>query len=212
MIPGIDLITLIKTVGYVGIFGIIFAESGLLIGFFLPGDSLLFTAGLLASQGFLNFPLLLFLGLTAAITGDQVGYVFGRKLGPKIFTKKDSLFFNKENIEITEKFYNKHGGKAIILARFMPIIRTFAPIMAGVGKMNYKTFVSYNIVGGIVWATGVTWLGHYLGETIPNIDKYLLPIIAFIVLSSVLPSLIHLLKNKNHRTRLWSALKSRVRK
>ena len=206
-----DLISLIKTGGYLGIFSIIFAESGLLIGFFLPGDSLLFTAGLLASQDFLNLPLLMFLTLSGAILGDQTGYLFGKKIGYKIFNKENSLLFHKDNLDHAQKFYERHGGKAIILARFMPVVRTFAPILAGVGQMSYKTFLFYNVAGGIIWAAGLTSLGYYLGSIIPNIDHYLLPIIAIIIILSILPSAIHILKNKTHRTRFWVAIKSKLK-
>src|SRR3989338_8122881 len=188
-----DLAALIKTAGYLGLFGIVFAESGLFIGFFLPGDSLLFTAGFLASQGFFNLTFLMALTFLGAVLGDSFGYAFGKKLGPRIFKKEDSLLFHKDHLERAQKFYQKHGGKAIILARFMPVVRTFAPILAGVGKMNYPAFLFYNIIGGALWATGLTLLGYYLGSVIPNIDKYLLPIIALIIFLSVLPTLIHIL-------------------
>ncbi len=212
MIPGIDLITLIKTAGYAGIFGIIFAESGLLVGFFLPGDSLLFTAGFLASQGFLNLSLLMILTFSGAILGDQAGYVLGKKIGYKIFNKENSLFFHKDNLERADKFYKEHGGKALILARFMPVIRTMAPILAGVGKMRYATFLFYNVIGGLLWASGLTYAGYYLGGAIPNIDHYLLPIIASIIIISILPSLIHILKNKTHRHQIATFVKSKLKK
>ena len=156
MIPGIDLITLIKTAGYAGLFGIIFAESGLLIGFFLPGDSLLFTAGFLASQGYLSLIPLILITLSGAIMGDSFGYTFGRKIGYKIFNKENSLFFHKDNLERADRFYKEHGGKALILARFMPVIRTMAPILAGVGIMRFSVFLFYIVIGGLLWASGVT--------------------------------------------------------
>ncbi len=205
-----DLVNLIKTIGYLGLFGIIFAESGLLIGFFFPGDSLLFTAGFLASQGFLNFPVLLVVVFVAAIFGDNVGYSFGRRVGPKIFTRDDSLFFHKDYLERARFFYQRHGGKTIILARFMPLVRTFAPILAGVGKMRYQTFLIYNLIGGLLWAIGITSLGYFLGSVIPDVDRYLLPIIGLIILLSILPSFIHVLKNKSDRERLKSFLKSKI--
>ena len=149
---GIDLITLLKTAGYAGLFGIVFAESGLLLGFFLPGDSLLFTAGFLASQDFFNIWILIIGCFLAAVIGDSVGYTFGKKVGPKIFTREDSLIFRKHNLEHARIFYEKHGGKAVILARFLPIVRTFAPILAGVGVMRYASFLFYNVIGGIMWA------------------------------------------------------------
>ena len=193
-----DLIPLIKTAGYLGLFGIVFAESGLFIGFFLPGDSLLFTAGFLASQGFLNIWALSFLMFVAAVTGDSVGYAFGKKAGPKIFYREDSFFFHRNHIERARAFYEQHGSKTIVLARFIPMARTFAPILAGVGKMRYRTFLFYNIIGGALWALGMPWLGYYLGSTIPNIDKYLLPIILIIITLSVAPGLYH----------MWRAYKS----
>lgn len=197
-----DLVSLIKTVGYLGVFAIIFAESGLLIGFFLPGDSLLFTAGFLASQNILHFPILTFGSFVSAVLGDQVGYSFGRKIGPKIFKKEDSLFFHKDNILKAEAFYEKYGKKTIVLARFFPIIRTFAPIVAGVGKMHYPTFVSYNIIGGFFWTVGITTTGYFLGKTIPDVDRYLLPILTLVIFLSLLPSMLHLVKDKKIRSAL----------
>lgn len=190
---GLDLITLIQTAGYVGIFLIVFAESGLFIGFFLPGDSLLFTAGFLASQGYFNILALALLCFIAAVLGDNFGYVFGRKVGPSIFKREDSLLFNKKHLLYASEFYQKHGKKTIVLARFMPFVRTFAPILAGVGNMHYGTFLFYNIIGGLLWAVGLTLLGYFLGNAIPDVDKYLLPIIGGIVFVSVLPGVIHFL-------------------
>jgi membrane-associated protein len=187
---------LINTFGLVGVIAIVFAESGLFFGFFFPGDSLLFTAGLLASQGFLN-PAILFLGvIAAAILGDNVGYTFGRKVGPAIFTKENSLFFNKKYIERARTFYEKYGNKTIVLARFVPIVRTFAPIVAGVGSMNYKKFFTYNCLGGILWSILLLGLGFTLGKTVPGIDKYLLPIVIFIIVASFLPGVYHLIKRE----------------
>lgn len=203
----LDLVNLIKTVGYLGLFGIVFAESGLLIGFFFPGDSLLFTAGFLASQDFLNFSILLAVVFIAAVTGDSVGYSFGRRVGPKIFKRDDSLFFHKDHLERARLFYARHGGKTIILARFMPVVRTFAPILAGVGAMPYRIFLIYNLLGSLLWAIGITSLGYFLGSVIPNIDRYLLPIIAVIIFLSILPSIIHILRNKQDRSKLLSILK-----
>jgi membrane-associated protein len=189
-ILNIDLSLLIQTIGYLGVFFIIFAESGLFFGFFLPGDTLLFTAGLLASQDYFNITLLVLVVTFAAVLGDQIGYLFGLKIGPKIFTHDDSFFFKRKHISEAENFYAKHGKKAIVLARFIPVVRTFIPILAGVGKMHYKTFVSYNILGGLIWATGITLLGYFLGENIPNVDAYLLPILLGIVFISFLPTII----------------------
>lgn len=190
---GFDLITLIQTAGYAGIFIIIFAESGLFIGFFLPGDSLLFTAGFLASQGYFNILILVALCFIAAVLGDNFGYMFGRKVGPSIFKREDSLLFNKKHLIYAAEFYQRHGKKTIVLARFMPFVRTFAPILAGVGNMHYGTFLFYNILGGLLWAVGLTLLGYFLGNVIPNVDKYLLPIVGGIIIVSVLPGIIHFL-------------------
>lgn len=189
-----DLEEFIRTVGYIGVFGIIFAESGLLIGFFLPGDSLLFTAGFLASQGYLNFPFLAIGCFIAAVAGDSVGYWFGHKVGRRLFQREDSLLFKKKHLLRAQSLYEKHGGKIIVLARFMPIVRTFAPIVAGVGTMHYRRFLSFNLVGGFLWAIGVTSAGYFLGNAIPDVDKYLLPIIFLIIFISVLPPGIHFLQ------------------
>lgn len=205
-----DLVTLIKTAGYLGLFGIIFAESGLFIGFFLPGDSLLFTAGFLASQGFLNIWWLMLVCFLGAVLGDSFGYGFGKRVGPKIFTKKNSIFFNQNHLERARVFYQKHGGKTIVLARFMPFVRTFAPILAGVGQMRYAVFLFYNLIGGALWAAGLTFTGYYLGKIIPDIDKYLLPVIVLIIFFSLLPSIIHIARNKEDRDRILRALRFKI--
>jgi membrane-associated protein len=179
---------LLATFGTLGLFLIVFAESGLLIGFFLPGDSLLFTAGLLSSQGKLApLPILLAGCFAAAVVGDQVGYAFGRRVGPALFKREDSRIFKQEYIEKSQAFFAEHGSKTILLARFVPVVRTFAPIVAGAGKMHYRTFLAYNVVGGLLWAIGVTSLGYVLGESVPSIDKYLLPVIGVIIVVSVAP-------------------------
>src|SRR3989344_2710775 len=187
----LDPVLLIKTAGDVGLFAIIFAESGLLVGFFFPGDSLLFTAGFLASQDYLNIWLLVLLAFLGAVLGDSVGYAFGRRAGPKIFKREDSLFFHKDHIRKAEVFYEEHGPKTIVLARFLPVIRTFAPIVAGIGKMQYSTFLLYNIIGGALWGVGMPLLGYWLGSVVPNIDRYLVPIIVGIIVVSLLPTLWH---------------------
>jgi membrane-associated protein len=194
-----NLIILIKASGLLGLFAIIFAESGLFIGFFLPGDSLIFTAGLLASQGYLNIWILVPILFIAAVLGDNFGYAFGRKVGPMIFKKEESLLFNKKNLDYANAFYNEHGSKTLILARFMPVVRTFAPILAGVGKMEYKKFFSYNLIGGALWTTSLPLLGYFLGKEVPNIDKYLLPIILLIIFLSVLPSVIHIIRLRHKK-------------
>lgn len=188
MFSGDALIELIKTVGYIGIVGIIFAESGLLIGFFLPGDSLLFTAGFLSSQGIFNPLALAVFTFIAAVIGDSVGYSFGKRVGKKIFDKENGFLFNKENLKKAQLFYEKHGSKTIVLARFTPIIRTFAPIVAGAADMKYKTFVSFNVIGGLLWTQLMVWGGYFLGNVIPDVDKYMLPIIAVIIFLSLIPT------------------------
>lgn len=179
---------------------IVFAESGLLIGFFLPGDSLLFVAGFLAStEGApLNIVAVSLGSFVAAVAGDQVGYAFGNRVGPALLRRPNSRFFKQEYVERTHAFFEKNGPKTIVIARFVPVVRTFAPIVAGVGTMPYRTFVRYNIVGGLLWAVGVTQLGYWLGDTIgeDNIDKYLLPIIAVIVALSLIPPLLEYRKHK----------------
>ena len=198
----LDLAELIRTVGYLGVFGIVFLESGMLVGFFFPGDSLLFTAGFLASQGFLDIKILIAGCFISAVAGDSTGYYIGKKLGPKIFTKENSIFFHKKHLERAQKFYDKHGGKTIILARFIPVIRAFVPVVAGVGTMNYKKFVFYNFFGAVIWAIGVTLAGFYLGSLIPDVDKYLLPIVGLIIIASVLPALHHVLMDAEIRASL----------
>jgi membrane-associated protein len=187
-----DIVSLIKAAGYLGIFGIIFSESGILLGLFLPGDSLLFTAGFLASQGYLNIIALVGIAWVAAVSGDSLGYYFGKKLGPKVFTREKSIFLKKDYIPRAERFYATYGPKTIILARFIPVIRTIAPIMAGVGSMHYSTFFFYNIIGGACWAVGLPLLGFFLGSTIPNVDRYLIPIVLVIIIVSALPTISHL--------------------
>ena len=202
-----DIASLIQAVGYLGVFTIVFLESGLLIGFFFPGDSLLFTAGFLASQGFFDIKILIAGCFVAAIAGDSIGYLIGAKLGPKIFTKTSSIFFHKKHLERAQSFYDKHGGKTIILARFIPVIRAFAPVVAGAGKMDYKRFCFFNFFGAVLWAIGVTLAGYYLGSLIPDVDKYLLPIVGLIVIASVLPALHHILVDSEIRASIIRKLK-----
>ncbi len=200
-----DLVHIITGLGVLAIAAVIFAESGLLIGFFLPGDSLLFTAGFLAHQGVLNINIFVFIFIlfVAAALGDNVGYAFGKRIGPRLFRKKDSLLFKQENVQRADEFYEKYGSKTIVLARFIPIVRTFVPIVAGVGKMRYGTFVVFNLIGAFLWAGGVTYIGYYAGQWFKarglNIDHYLLPIIFIIILLSILPPIVHILKDKKQR-------------
>ncbi|NTW89389.1 MAG: DedA family protein [Candidatus Moranbacteria bacterium] len=198
---GFDLIEVIKTAGYAGLFGIIFAETGLFLGFFLPGDSLIFVAGFLASQGFFGPVLLSVILFVAAFTGNMVGYEFGRRVGPKLFSREDSLLFRKDHVTKTKKFYDKYGGKTVMIARFVPIVRTFAPILAGVAEMKYMVFLVYNIAGAAIWAVGLTVLGYFLGTRIPDIDKYLLPIVLVIIVVSVLPGVYHLYRDRQEMKR-----------
>lgn len=207
-----DLIPLIKAGGYLVVSGIIFAESGLLIGFFLPGDSLLFTAGFLASQGYLDISILIALCFVSAVVGDSVGYAIGKKLGPRVFVREDSFFFDKQHVHRAQMFYEKHGGKAITLARFIPIVRTFAPVVAGVGNMPYHTFFFFNIIGGLLWAVGLPLLGYYAGSYIPNVDRYLFPIIIGIVLLSISPGIVKFITDREMRTEIISKLRAYVKK
>ena len=185
----------------VGLFLIVFAESGLLIGFFLPGDSLLFTAGLLAATAEdnaldLNIGVLLVGCFLAAVIGDQVGYWFGNRIGPSLFSRPNSRLFKQDYVHRTKDFFERHGPKTIIIARFVPIVRTFAPILAGVGEMRYATFIRFNVVGGFVWAVGVTSLGYTLGQSVPGIEDYLTPAIIGIVALSLIPPFLEWRKHR----------------
>ncbi len=204
---------LIESGGILLIAGIVFAESGLLAGFFLPGDTLLLSAGFFAAQGKFSLPLLLIAVVLAAIIGDNVGYSIGRRTGPRVFKKSDGLFFRKEYVEQAERFYEKHGGKTIILARFIPIIRTFALLVAGIGKMPRKRFIAYNIIGGVLWGAGVTMLGYFLGDLVEPevIEKYFLPLMILVVSITFVPAVYHLLKEKETRHLLWQKIKLGIR-
>jgi membrane-associated protein len=195
-----DLPTLVKTFGYPLVWGIVFAESGLLVGFLLPGDSLLFIAGVACSwpDSPLDIRVMAFGCFVFAVLGDSVGYYTGKRFGRKLFDKEDSKFFKKKHLIAAETFFEKQGKTAIILARFMPFVRTFAPIVAGIAAMRYKTFMSYNVVGGFVWGIGLTALGYFLGKSIPaeQIDQYLIPIVLLIMFISLAPSIFHIIKAK----------------
>src|SRR5579885_1649890 len=195
----LDLKEVIITIGYLGVFAIVFAESGLFFGFFLPGDSLLFTAGFLASQDVFNLLVLALGCFLAAVAGDSVGYAFGHRVGRPLFNREDSLFFHRKHLLRAQAFYEKHGGKAIVLARFMPVVRTFAPIVAGVGMMPYRRFVAFNVIGGALWALGLTTAGYFFGSLIPDPDRYLLPVIGLIILISVAPTIVHVLRHPANR-------------
>ena len=189
---------LIRTFGLLGMLAVVFAESGLLIGFFLPGDSLLFTAGLLmATTDLLPPPAVVVpLIVAAAIAGDQVGYVIGKKAGPKVFQRPNSRLFKPEYVDKAYGFFERYGGRAIILARFVPIVRTFAPVVAGVSRMHYRTFVAYNVIGGVLWGVGVTMLGYFLGQ-IDFVSAHIEIILIGIVLVSVLPIVVELLRARS---------------
>lgn len=189
-----DLDALIAWAGYAGLTAIVFCETGLLAGFFLPGDSLLVTAGFVASQGKLDIWVLNALLAAAAVAGDTVGYWIGHFAGPRLFRKEDSLFFKRAHLERTHRFFDKHGGKTILLARFVPIVRTFAPTVAGVGRMKYSHFLLYNVFGGVFWVLGMTSIGYFLGRSIPNLDRHLHWVIAVVILASFLPILIEWLR------------------
>ncbi len=192
---GFDLIELIQLVGYTGLFAIIFAETGLFLGFFLPGDSLLFIAGFLAAQGFFNIFFLTALLWIAAILGNIAGYEFGRRVGPKLFSKEDSLLFKKAHALKAHAFYERYGAKTLFLARFMPIVRTFAPIVAGVARMDFKAFLFYSVTGATAWVIGLTVLGYYLGA-LTFVREHLEIMILFIIFLSILPGIISYLKER----------------
>lgn len=200
---GIDIPKLVDSFGYLGLWAIIFAESGLMVGFFLPGDSLLFTAEFLASLGHLNVFVLIFGSFVCAVVGDDVGYATGHHFGRKLFLRENSRFFKKEYLTRTQNYYDQYGKKTLVLARFLPIIRTFAPIVAGIAAMHYRTFMTYNLIGGLLWTVGVTSLGVALGKVIPEaqIDHYLLPIILLIIVLSLAPSLWHLIKDNSSKSK-----------
>jgi membrane-associated protein len=205
-----DLVTLIKTAGYVGIVGIVYAETGLLIGLFLPGDSLLFTAGFLASQRYLHIVALCALTAVAAMFGDNTGYWLGRRFGPSVFSRKGSVLLDPEHIRRAERYYATYGPKTLILARFIPIIRTLAPTLAGVGRMHYRTFFLFSVVSTALWGVGLPLTGYYLGSVIPGIDAYIVPIVAAIILASVSPGIIHVLKDPASRARLVAIVRRLV--
>lgn len=192
---GIDLVALIEAVGYFGVFAIVFAETGLFLGFFLPGDSLLFVSGFLASQDLFSLPVLIGGLFISGILGNLVGYEFGKRVGVKLFSREDSLIFKRAHALKAQAFYDKHGPKTIVLARFMPIVRTFAPIVAGVASMKFRTFFFYNVVGAFLWTSGLVLLGYSLGSMI-DVDRYLLPIVLVIIVLSFLPGFLGYIKEK----------------
>ncbi len=203
-----DLRTFIQTYGPYGVAAIVFAETGLMVGFFLPGDSLLFTAGFLASQGFLDIWQLSLLAAATAVLGDTTGYLVGRRAGRTLFKREDSRFFKKKHLQKAHDFYERHGGKAIILAQFMPIVRTFSPVTAGIAAMNYVKFAMFNVIAAILWGFCIPWAGYFLGKQIPDVDRYLLPIVALIIVVSVAPSAIHVWRESG--AEITAAVRSRL--
>lgn len=213
MLPGIDLVEFIRAVGVIGVMVIIFAESGLLLGFFLPGDTLLFSAGLLATKdvfGVSMYVLIMYL-IVAAILGEAVGYMFGHKVGHRIFRKPDSILFHPDNLTRASNFYKKYGPVTIVLARFIPVVRTFVPIVAGAAKMDLRTFTLYNVLGAILWVAPVTLIGYFAGGWLEargiEIDHLILPIIGLVTLVTLGSPLLHILREPGSRKKLWRALK-----
>ena len=209
MLPGFELEELIKTIGYLGLFAIIFAETGLLVGFFLPGDSLLFTAGFLASQDYLNIWLLIVVCFVAAVTGDAVGYAFGHRVGRGLFRRPEALLFRPQYLLKAEAFFDRHGGKAVIIARFLPIVRTFVPIIAGVGAMRYPRFALFNVIGAVLWAIGLPFGGYFIGSAIPSVDRYLVPVILLIIVASIAPTVIHVWRESGDEIKTVARTQSR---
>jgi len=195
-----DIEALIQWGGLAMICAIVFAETGLMIGFFLPGDSLLVTAGVFAAAGFLDLTLLLTLVSLCAVVGDQLGYYIGQKTGQALFTREDSLFFKRSHVLKAQSFYEKYGAKTIVIARFVPIVRTFAPVIAGVAKMNYRRFATYNVAGGILWVFGMVLTGYLLGSAVPNINEHIHIVIVIVVVLSILPALIEVIRSRSKNT------------
>jgi membrane-associated protein len=188
---------LIRTVGFYGLIAIVFAETGLLVGFFLPGDSLLITAGLFAARGDFDIRLLVPVLIVSAIVGNATGYAIGKRTGSALYNRPDSLLFRREHLKMTQDYYEKHGGKTIVLAQFIPILRTFAPVVAGVGGMSYRNFATYNVVGAIAWVASMTLAGYALGNLVPDIEKRIhLVVGAVIAVSLIPPALAYLRRNK----------------
>jgi len=196
-----DVEGLVRTGGLVALVVIVFVETGLLVGFFLPGDSLLVTAGIFAAHGQLDLTLLNTTLSVAAIAGDSVGYGIGRRTGPKLFSRPDSLLFNRKHLISAQEFYERHGAFTIFVARFMPIIRTFAPVVAGVGAMQYRKFIAYNVFGGIFWVLSMTLAGYFLGTLIPNIQEKIHVVIVIVIAVSLLPAVIKFISEKRKARR-----------
>ena len=183
---------------YLGIFGLLFAETGLLVGFILPGDSLLVTAGILAAAGTLSLPLVIVVSVAAAIIGDSVGYEIGARVGPRLFRRPKSRLFNPKNVERAQTYFDRYGAKTLVLARFIPVVRTFAPPVAGVAKMPYRRFLTFNALGGLLWGAGVPTAAYFLGQLIPNLDRYLLVVIGVVIAISLIPVGLELLRGRKN--------------
>ncbi|HET7343678.1 MAG TPA: VTT domain-containing protein [Methylomirabilota bacterium] len=196
----LGLYDLIRWGGYVALAAIVFTETGLLVGFFLPGDSLLISAGLVAATGALNVWWLNLLLALAAVAGDSVGYAIGRRAGPRLFTRPQSLLFHPRHVERTRAFYARHGAKTIVIARFVPIVRTFAPVVAGVGQMEYRRFLLYNVFGGVGWVTSMTWAGYLLGQAVPNIGAHIHVVVGIVIVLSVIPIVVELVRERRRRS------------
>jgi membrane-associated protein len=205
-----DVKSIVESGGLLLIALIIFGESGMFIGFFFPGDTLLLSAGILAAAGSINLVSVIVVVALAAIAGDNVGYHIGKRYGRGLFKKKDGILFKQEYLQRAEKFYEKYGSRAMLFAHFVPVVRTFAPATAGIAHMNYKQFFIYDAIGDIAWATSVTLIGYWLGSRIPNIDHYIMAVLGGVILVVLAPTLFHLAKAllQNHRTATKSAKKS----
>lgn len=203
-----DLESIIANAGYVGIGAIVFIESGLLVGIILPGDSLLFTAGFLSSQGYLSIVPLIVVCFVCAVLGDNVGYALGRRYGRTVFSRQGSLLLSPEHVARADAFFTEHGPVTIVLARFIPVIRTVAPVLAGVGEMQWPVFMRYNIIGGLLWGSGLPLAGYFLGNAIPGIDRYIFPVVIAIVVISIAPGVYHILKNPQSREKIRSVIRN----
>ena len=195
------LIPFIKGAGYLGIFGVVFAETGLLAGFFLPGDTLLFSAGLLAAQGYFAVAGIIAAGTLAVILGNSLGYFIGKKFGPALFNKKDSVFFKREHVERAQKFFARYGRSTIVLACYIPVVRTFLPTVAGVARMPYRSFLTFSILGGALWCSTVALAGYFLGSRIPNVDRYILPVVLLVLILSFVPVIMEVVRSRRHSTK-----------
>ena len=200
MVGKVSLDALVRWGGYVVLTAVVFTETGLLLGFFLPGDSLLITAGLVAATGGLNIWWLNVLLIAAAVVGDSVGYAIGARIGPRLFTREKSLLFNPRHVERTRMFYERHGAKTIVIARFVPIVRTFAPVVAGVGAMQYRRFLAFNVVGGVGWVVSMTWAGYLLGHVVPDINRHIHIVVVIVIVLSVIPIAIEVLRARRRGT------------